>query len=440
MFTRSKQPLEDPVLECRTMFSLGEVMLKLADTQVAQARLKDSVTLATRIQDDATLWRAYTLLAKIAQNETEPEVPVTELLKSALSHFRSPQAGVFPSPERLGYPTTRQDLGEQLVALLAKHKMSQEALIAAEQLKDELFIVEWNRRGGKVKPEDADIYNDLMTMRAHLHVCEDGSPPSSLMKEWQKWIERFRQLVADNRRLARLIAPLPNSAEQILVSVRNNKATMIDYLVGANSSVVFTMDGTGRFSATVIPVGQARLKDRVNALVNGMRAEVSQSADPQASERMLLQTLYKELIPPAVSACLPANPEQMVVIVPDGVLYNLPFAALIDDKGKYLIEAPHADHGTLTWCFHGQSSQIYRRSIAGCRIWSARWRRHVRPALPTGIGNSSGRKRNSYFVDSRQYPRQVGSALLQQASSCMRRIRWIQYYLSWPPKKTVERK
>lgn len=339
IFTRSKNPFEDPVLECRTMFALGEVMLKLADTQVAQARLKDSVTLATRIQDDATLWRAYTLLAKIAQNETEPAVPVTELLKSALSHFRSPQAGVFPSPERLSYPTTRQDLGEQLVALLAKHKMSQEALIAAEQLKDELFIVEWNRRGGKVKPEDADIYNDLMTMRAHLHACEDGSPPSSLTKEWQKWIERFRQLVADNRRLARLIAPLPNSAEQILVSVRNNKATMIDYLVGANSSVVFTMDGTGRFSATVIPVGQARLKDQVNALVNGMvKTDVPQGADPQAGERFLLQTLYKELIPPAVSACLPANPEQMVVIVPDGVLYNLPFAALIDEKGKYLIE------------------------------------------------------------------------------------------------------
>ncbi len=338
-FTRQKKPLEDPVLECRTMFALGEVMLKLADTQVAQARLKDAVTLATKSQDDATLWRAYTLLAKIAQNEQEPLVPVNELLKSALSHFRSPQAGVFPSPERLSYPTTRQDLGEQLVALLAKHKMSQEALIAAEQLKDELFIVEWNRRGGRVKPEDADLYNDLMTMRAHLHACEDGSPPSALTKEWQKWIERFRQLVEDNRRLARLIAPLPNSAEQILVSVRNNKATMIDYLVGANSSVVFTMDGTGRFSATVIPVGQSRLKDQVNALVSGMtKVDPAQSADPQAGERMLLQTLYRELIPPVVSQSLPTNPDQMVVIVPDGVLYNLPFAALIDEKGKYLIE------------------------------------------------------------------------------------------------------
>jgi CHAT domain-containing protein len=339
LFTRSKKPFEDAVLECRTMFSLGEVMLRLADTQVAQARLKDAVTLSTRIQDDATLWRAYTLLAKIAQDEPQPEVPVTELLKSALSHFRSPQAGVFPSPERLNYPTTRQDLGEQLVALLAKNKMSQEALVAAEQLKDELFIVEWNRRGGRVKPEDADLYDDLMTTRAHLHACEDSSPPTSLTKEWQKWIERFRKLVEDNRSLARLIAPLPNSAEQILVSMRNNKATMIDYLVGATSSVVFTMDGTGRFSASVIPVGQARLKEQVNALVNGMtRTDVPQGGDPQAHERMLLATLYRELIPPAVSACLPANPEQIVVIVPDGVLYNLPFAALIDEKGKYMIE------------------------------------------------------------------------------------------------------
>jgi len=336
LFNRAKKPLVDPVMETKTMVSLGEVLLKLSDTQIAQARLKDAVTLATRIQDDATLWRAYTLLAKIAQNDPQPETPVTELLTSALSHFRSPQAGAYPSPERLDYPTTRQDLGEQLVALLAKHKMSQEALIAAEQLKDELFIVEWNRRGGRVKPADFDIYNDLMITRAHLHACEDASPPSALTKEWQKWIERFRQLVADNRALARLIAPLPTSAEQILVSVRNNKATMIDYLVGNSSSVVFTMDGTGRLSASVIPVSQTKLKEQVNALMASMNSP--QSPDSQANERMLLQTLYRELIPPAVAQSLPTNPEQTVVIVPDGVLYNLPFAALIDGAGKYLVE------------------------------------------------------------------------------------------------------
>jgi len=209
-------------------------------------------------------------------------------------------------------------------------------LIAAEQLKDELFIVEWNRRGGKVKPEDVEIYNDLMTRRAHLHACEDSSPPAALTAEWQKWMTRFRQLVEDNRRLARLIAPLPMSAEQILVAVRNNKATMIDYLVGQTSSVVFTMDGTGRLSASVLPVGQARLKEQVNALFSGMTNP--QGADPQLGERMLLQTLYKELIPPAVAQSLPNNPEQTVVIVPDGVLYNLPFAALIDGNGKYMVE------------------------------------------------------------------------------------------------------
>ncbi len=336
LFTRQKKPLKDPILECRTMLALGEVLLKLSDTEIAKARLKDAVTLATKYQDDSTLWRCYTLLAKIAQFEQEPETPVSELLSSALSHFRSPQAGVFPSPERLSFPSTRQDLGEELVALLAKHKMTQQALIAAEQLKDELFIVEWNRRGGKVKPDDADIYNDLMSTRAHLHACEDSSPPAALTKEWKKWMERYLQLVETNRRLARLIAPLPMSAEQILVAVRNNKATMIDYLVGHTSSVVFTMDGTGRLSATIIPIGQSRLKEQVNALVNGMTRP--ESGSDATSERMLLQTLYKELIPTAVAASLPNNADQTVVIVPDGVLYNLPFAALIDGNGKYMVE------------------------------------------------------------------------------------------------------
>src|SRR5262249_55436542 len=118
LFNRKKEPIKDKLLHCRTLSSLGEICLKLADVQAAEAYLKQAVSIAEQIQDDASLWRDYTLLSKIPSTE-EPPVPVTEMLNSALSHFRSPQAGVFPSPEQLVYPTSREELGQQLVALLA---------------------------------------------------------------------------------------------------------------------------------------------------------------------------------------------------------------------------------------------------------------------------------------------------------------------------------
>ncbi|HEY9786442.1 MAG TPA: tetratricopeptide repeat protein, partial [Candidatus Obscuribacterales bacterium] len=150
MFNRKKKPLKDELLKCRVLSAMGEISLKLADVPAAENYLKQAVTIAEKVQDDASLWRDYTLLAKIPSTAVPP-VPVNDTLNSALSHFRSPQAGAFPSPERLVWATTREDLGQQLVAMLAKNGMAPQALLAAEQLKDELFIVEWNRRGGQVK-------------------------------------------------------------------------------------------------------------------------------------------------------------------------------------------------------------------------------------------------------------------------------------------------
>lgn len=337
LFKRPKKPIKDQVLCARTLSALGEVCLRLADMQAAEENLKLALSMGGKINDDASLWRTYTLLAKVPPAGESP-TPVSELLNSALSHFRSPQAGVFASPERLIFPTSREELGEELVAMLAKKGMPQQALLAAEQLKDELFIVEWNRRGGQVKPEDSDIYRDLMQQRAHFHAAEDSGPPSSLTKEWQTWMTRFKGLVQQNRQLARLIAPVPMSVEEIAQAARAKNVTILDYLIGNTSSVAFTIDGTGRLSATVLPVGRARLKQQIAALVNGSGRQAASHEESQAQERNLLATLCTELLPAGVRQLLPKNPEQMVVVVPDGPLFNLPFSALITDQGRYLIE------------------------------------------------------------------------------------------------------
>src|SRR4029077_8859829 len=110
---------------------------------------------------------------------------------SALSYFRSPQAGWFASPEALGFPTTRADLGSKLVSLMVSQGDLEPALLAAEQLKEESFINEWLRRGGDVKPADRDVYNEMVTQRAHLHAAEASSSPDQTTKDWQSWLTRY---------------------------------------------------------------------------------------------------------------------------------------------------------------------------------------------------------------------------------------------------------
>jgi CHAT domain-containing protein/tetratricopeptide (TPR) repeat protein len=330
MFKKNK----DALLEGRTLSSIAEVQLKLADAVAAEAAVKQAIAISEKIKDDAALWRDYTLLARI-QFSQEQAAQGKASLTSALSYFRSPQAGVFPSAEQLSFPSTREDLGQKLVAMCAKEGMSEQALLAAEQLKEEAFSSEWHRRGGLVRANDRDVYTDLTTLRAHLHAAESSSTPDKLISEWQNYLGRFRTLTAENKNLARMVAPVPNTVVDVMKAVQARHATIVEYLCGSESTVVFTMDPSGRISSTVLPVGSRRLQSQITALLAPPEGDPAQS---EQRERSILQALYSELLPASVRNFIPKNPDQMVVIIPDGCLFNLPFAALVDGQGKYLVE------------------------------------------------------------------------------------------------------
>jgi CHAT domain-containing protein len=66
-------------------------------------------------------------------------------------------------------------------------------------------------------------------------------------------------------------------------------------------------------------------------------AVIPHDVSAKNQQRNSLQQLYKILIQPIVSE-LPQNPDENIIFVPQGELFLLPFAALQDEEGKYLIE------------------------------------------------------------------------------------------------------
>jgi tetratricopeptide (TPR) repeat protein/CHAT domain-containing protein len=327
------------LLEARTHAGLGEVFYKLSDAQNAESSLRKAIALATQINDDGSLWRDYVNLARLQMAQGDASA-AKESMTSALSFFRSPQAGAFAADEKLSFPTSREDLGQVMIALLARMGMNAEALLAAEQLKEESFCTDFFRKSANPKPEDRDVYLELANLRAHLHSAESYDPPSTITKEWQGWLQRFRTLISQNRPLARIVAPVPNRISDLAKAVQYEKATFVEFSVGADSSVVFTLDNTGRLTATVLPVGRKQLQQQVSSfLAIGTAsgdANVSQPAAQKA--RSILQALHSELFPQAVRNVLPKTADKLLCIIPDGVLFNLPFAALVDEQGKYFIE------------------------------------------------------------------------------------------------------
>ncbi|MBX9691861.1 MAG: tetratricopeptide repeat protein, partial [Cyanobacteria bacterium] len=114
----AKNPKDYHVIRTRLFVSLAEVALKLGDKENAQKYLDAALRLGKESSDDMALWRALTVQAQI-QLDNKEEGDAKETLIEALSHFRSPQAGNFPSAEFLKFMSTRREYGQQLVALLA---------------------------------------------------------------------------------------------------------------------------------------------------------------------------------------------------------------------------------------------------------------------------------------------------------------------------------
>lgn len=323
---------KDPLMQGRTLASLAEVMLNLKEYPDAENAARKGLAIAQAVNDDAAQWRLYTCLGKV---QAASGAPATESLNSALSFFRSPQAGDFPNPAELTFPSRREEMGQQLVQLLVANGLVEQALLAAEQLKEETFINEWHRRGGEVRQADRDVYNDMVARRAHLHATELSSMPNLLAREWREWVIRFQHVAAENPSLAKLIAPVPVNLQDVLKTVANNHAVVVDYLVGQHQTTVFTIDSTRHLSALTLPVGREELQPQVSAL---LAASAKTDENARATEKRLLQALYNELLSPEVRKLLPENAEQTIVLVPDSLLYNVPFAALLSAQGKFFVE------------------------------------------------------------------------------------------------------
>ncbi len=331
--TMGKMKVPDPLILGQVYGALGEICFNLKELGQSDAYLRKSIEVASKINDDGTLWRSYTNLAKLQMSLQQAP---NDTLAKAASCFRSPQAGVFTTIENNPFSSTRDELSAELISMLLSNSMVEQAFITAEQVKEEGFINEWQKNGGEVKPSDRELYNDLVSQRAHLHAAEQTSSPDKLLKQWQDWLRRHQILAADNHELARLVSPVPIQLPELVKKAQENQATLLDYLVGPRQSFVFIIDRAGRLGAAKLAVGRDQLRAQVNSMLS-----LSSKSGPEnrAAEKRVLQNLFTELVPEHVAKFLPANPEQLLIFVPDSVLFNLPMAALVDTKGKYLVES-----------------------------------------------------------------------------------------------------
>ncbi len=194
----------------------------------------------------------------------------------------------------------------------------------------------------KLLEEETTLYNKLFVIEQHLK-----QPLPDEQRE-QLWEERHSlehelsvlqlKFRTSNPRYAELKYPQPVTVEQIQQEILKEDEVIIEYLQGDEELYVFII-GKNSFSTHTIEIGKKDLSNNIEKFLKLLR-----SASHEKLNHELANQLYQLLFQPLEQKVVDANSGkdiQHLIIVPDGVLFYLPFEMLVTQDGKtpeYLVD------------------------------------------------------------------------------------------------------
>ncbi len=133
----------------------------------------------------------------------------------------------------------------------------------------------------------------------------------------------------------------PPNIEQIKQIAQQQKATFVEYSVIDKSQLyIWVIKPTGEVTFKQVdiksldtPLAELVKNSRVSIGARGINVEPTKPVN----QKQNLQKLHEILIKP-IASHLPTNPDDRVIFIPHESLFLVPFSALMDASGKYLIE------------------------------------------------------------------------------------------------------
>ncbi|MEH2214845.1 CHAT domain-containing tetratricopeptide repeat protein, partial [Nostoc sp.] len=134
--------------------------------------------------------------------------------------------------------------------------------------------------------------------------------------------------------------------EQIKQIARTQNASVVEYSIVSDEDLyIWAVQPTGKVEfrsvalkkSLNIPLANLVTSSRESIAVRGRASIEIEPINDTAEQKNRLQQLHKLLIDP-IADILPKDPDSHVIFIPQGQLFLVPFPALQDANGKYLIE------------------------------------------------------------------------------------------------------
>ena len=271
-------------------------------------------------------------------------IRVTEGIRERLVPLDFMKQG-FSSYYQLGYSF--------LVGLYLRLGKPEKALEVAELARARAFLDLLATKEVRLKAADESAVAALRRIEKELRAqgidpaeaasaSENKSNPVKRTGEAESLLQKWK---SGSPELQSFVAATPQTAAEIIATAAHLHSTLINYWAGKDALYIWVVKPEGKVASRRVEVTERRLTELVNA-ASAVGASTRQGSTPivrgpaqivsPAASKVGWTELYNLLILP-VRQWLPSRGHRLTII-PHGPLMRLSFAALANEKGRYLLE------------------------------------------------------------------------------------------------------
>ena len=332
--------------EAELLWRAAQTYFAMHDYRESAASAEKALMLARSLRLPKLTYLATAALGEAYAADNKVELAITTL-KEAINQIEELRDQV------VGRLESRQLFFENkvgpyhtMVKLLTQQGNNFEALLYAERAKARVLMeaVRNNRRDLRNIPTEDEkaqaefLMNKYLAIKKRIKSQPSGEPPDELQnelnavrKELVVFQERFAAAHPDL--LLRVGPARPLTHANLNSLVRANDLAYLEYVVTGDKVGLFILKRNGvspdhELKYVNLPVNADELRRKVNEFHSAL-------AERQPDYASLGRELYRLLIEPAANELQNIN---TICIIPDEFLWTLPFQALTNTRGNYLIQ------------------------------------------------------------------------------------------------------
>jgi CHAT domain-containing protein/tetratricopeptide (TPR) repeat protein len=326
--------IKEPEREALTLQALGNLALVEQDATVALARQDEALAIARRVGAPGIEWEVLADRARALRALDRPDEAI-DGFHSAAAIVNDLRANVRSDSNKVGLFDSRRQVFYRLAETLVAVGRTDEALEAAEASRARAFADLLSQRNVGLKPVDRVGLENVRTAAAlagapagNRHDEPSGTRSGSLDAA-------LASLASTRRELASLITVDSPSIGEIRDTARRLRATLVEYMVSDRQLFIWVVRPDGAVHAATVEATSNRVQQLTQDVRGGMGL-TTHALERRERLGPRLRELHHLLVDP-IASWLPASADEVVIVIPDGPLAYVPFAALEDSSGEPFI-------------------------------------------------------------------------------------------------------